>query len=70
MKKLKKLAIKKVTLRDLDEPSLDAVAGAITGTCIITICYGQSCPNCPQMAAKTINTPTCHTICSTLCHTC
>jgi hypothetical protein len=27
LKTLKKLAIKKVTLRDLDEPALDAVAG-------------------------------------------
>jgi hypothetical protein len=34
MKKLKRLAIKKVTLRDLDDPALDAIAGGTTGdTC-------------------------------------
>ncbi len=48
MKKQKKLAINKVTLRNLDEPLLDAVAGAATnvsacisacgGTCGATIC--------------------------------
>ncbi len=50
MKKIKTLTIKKVTLRDLDEPSLDAVAGGITATCLITICIGNTCPNhasCP-----------------------
>lgn len=32
MKKLKKLAVKKVTLRDLDDPALDAVsAGNVVG---------------------------------------
>jgi natural product precursor len=31
MKKLKKLAIKKVTLQNLDEPKLEAIAGGLTG---------------------------------------
>jgi len=31
MKKTKKLGIKKVTLRDLDEPKLQAMAGGLTG---------------------------------------
>jgi len=61
VKKLKKLAIKKVTLRNLDEPSLDAVAGGATGTCVVTIC--------PKSCDGTCGA-TCHTICSTLCHTC
>ena len=37
MKKLKKLAIKKVTLRHLDEFTLDAVAGATGSICPNTV---------------------------------
>jgi hypothetical protein len=44
MKKAKKLEIKKVTLKNLDEPVLNEVAGALTGTCLITICIGNTCP--------------------------
>ncbi len=43
MKKLTKLQIRKVTLKNLDEPQLDVVAGAITGTCLNTICIGSTC---------------------------
>jgi hypothetical protein len=42
----KKLPIKKVTLRDLDEPALHAVAGAATVTCItncVTCRYPKTC---------------------------
>lgn len=44
MKKTKKLGIKKVTLRDLDEPSLDVMAGG-TNTRLETICFGNTCVN-------------------------
>ena len=48
MKTPKKLAIKKVTLRDLDEPALNAMAGGLTKTCIDTVC-GVSCKRtCPD----------------------
>ena len=48
MKKLTKLAIKKVTLRDLDEPALDSMAGGynLTHTCSqnpIYTCQGTVC---------------------------
>lgn len=50
MKKTKKLEIKKVTLRNLDEPTLDAVAGGITGiTCFNSVCVGtcfRTCNTC------------------------
>jgi len=36
MKKLKKLELKKVTLRNLDEPKLDAMAGGTGATCAAT----------------------------------
>jgi hypothetical protein len=42
MKKTLKLAIKKVTLRDLDEPKLEDVAGGLTASCA-TLC-GGTCP--------------------------
>jgi hypothetical protein len=50
MKRQRKLELKKITLKNLDEPTLDAVAGALTGTCLITICIGNTCPGkatCP-----------------------
>ena len=38
MKKATKLVVKKVTLRDLDDPTLDSIAGGITGdTCEPTL---------------------------------
>jgi hypothetical protein len=44
MKKMTKLAIKKVTLRDLDQQSLDNIAGGITGdTCFKSACDGGTC---------------------------
>jgi natural product precursor len=43
MKKLRKLQLKKVTLRNLDEPNLGAVAGGATGTCD-TACRQNTCP--------------------------
>jgi len=48
MKKTTKLAIKKVTLRDLDEPTLNAVAGGYpmpTPICRSLVGYSQ-CPAC------------------------
>jgi hypothetical protein len=43
VKKTKKLEIKKVTLRNLDEPTLDAMAGGTgTDTCPPTL-YQDSC---------------------------
>ena len=36
MKKTKKLAIKKVTLRNIDEPTLDGVAGGLLLTNYVT----------------------------------
>ncbi|MFZ0770610.1 MAG: hypothetical protein WCA49_22710 [Candidatus Sulfotelmatobacter sp.] len=45
MKKTKKLGVKKVTLRNLDEPTLNAMTGAASeGTftiCIHVTCAGQ-----------------------------
>jgi hypothetical protein len=54
VKKTKKLGIKKVTLRNLDEPTLDVMAGGQSATCpIISICGGscpirQTCLTCTQ----------------------
>ena len=42
VKRTTKLEIKKVTLRNLDEPTLNAMAGGLTGTCVETIC-GATC---------------------------
>ena len=39
-KSIKKLGIKKVTLRDLDDPTLNAMAGGTTGaTCNENTCF-------------------------------
>ena len=56
MKKLKKLHLKKVTLRDLDEPTMQGIAGGAhtsahtcPATCASTCpatCAGQTCSNC------------------------
>jgi hypothetical protein len=45
MKKTKKLEIKKVTLQNLDEPTLDAVAGGLmTSKVLCTVgCTGNTC---------------------------
>jgi natural product precursor len=47
VKKLKKLHLKKVTLRDLDEPTMQGVAGGAT-----------SAHTCPHTCANTCS-PTC-----------
>lgn len=48
MKKTKKLGIKKVTLQNLDEPTLSAIGGGGTGggiTCYNTcVCSVVACP--------------------------
>ncbi|MFZ0770175.1 MAG: hypothetical protein WCA49_05645 [Candidatus Sulfotelmatobacter sp.] len=45
MKKLKKLAIKKVTLQNLDEPTLDDMAGGLlTATCLCPTKVTCVCP--------------------------
>lgn len=51
MKKQTKLGIKKVTVRDLDEPSLDKMVAAVTGigvcaTVPISICNISACKTC------------------------
>jgi natural product precursor len=44
MKKLKKLAIKKVTLRDLDEKSMEGMAGGTVKICTaVTFCGISAC---------------------------
>ncbi|MFZ0771839.1 MAG: TIGR04149 family rSAM-modified RiPP [Candidatus Sulfotelmatobacter sp.] len=49
MKKTKKLEIKKVTLQNLDEPTLSVIAGGGTGggiTCYVTcLCSVVVCPH-------------------------
>jgi natural product precursor len=51
MKKLQKLALKKITLKDLNETKLDQVAGGLSDTgCIkcptgYKTCFGPSCPD-------------------------
>jgi len=42
MKKTKKLEIKKVTLQNLDEPTLDGVAGGKSLLCT-AFCTGNTC---------------------------
>ncbi len=63
MKKLKKLAIKKITLQDLDDPSLLGVAGAATVTC------ATNCATCPPRITCGINTCD-DTVCATNCNDC
>lgn len=51
MKKQTKLALKKVTLKDLDEAKLDTVAGGLSDTgctrcpTAYKTCFGPSCPD-------------------------
>ena len=49
MKKEKKLVIKKVTLRDLDDPTLESIAGGTTGN----TCYKQTCTSCHPFCYNT-----------------
>jgi hypothetical protein len=52
VKKTKRLGIKKVTLRNLDEPTLDTMAGGIPKTftscppVCVTICAPHTCVRC------------------------
>jgi len=50
--KKQKLVLKKVTLRDLNETSLDAVAGGYSTTCPVLSCRGtcdaRTCSTCAQ----------------------
>ena len=49
MKKATKLVVKKVTLRDLDDPTLDSIAGGTTGN----TCEGKTCSTCNIMCKET-----------------
>ena len=49
MKKLRKLGIKKVTLRDLDEPIMHGMAGGVLTS---ATCPVQSCKVCVTDTAK------------------
>jgi hypothetical protein len=56
VKNTTKLAIKKVTLKNLDEPTLNDVAGGITGaTCFQSLCVGscmaRTCASCEGQAS-------------------
>jgi len=51
VKKTKKPVIKKITLRDLDEPSIQKIAGG----------YSQAEPTCPAVCPATIETG--HPVC-------
>jgi len=44
VKKLSKLGIKKITLRNLDEPTLDKIGGGLSKTCAIDTC--DTCVTC------------------------
>jgi hypothetical protein len=49
MKKSEKLELKKITLRNLDEPTLDAVDGGntlLTNYTCVTNCIKDSCAKC------------------------
>lgn len=51
MKKSNKLQIKKITLRTLDEPELNAIAGGVTGPdsrCTSELCPTIRFPTCPN----------------------
>jgi len=63
VKKLKKIGIKKITLQDLDGPTLDAVAGAHPNTvkpycatnytqCEVSTCLIACSPQRPGMLVK------------------
>jgi natural product precursor len=57
VKKLKKLQIKKVTLRDLDEPTMLGMAGGgqtVANTCPVT-CH-STCATCPACGV-TVHSP-------------
>lgn len=58
MKKLTKLGIKKITLRNLDEPALAMVAGGITGTCYET-CPHTCIPGCTPTSLTCAGHNTC-----------
>jgi hypothetical protein len=58
MKNLSKLTIKKITLRNLDESELDAVAGACCGpptSPLYPTCHGKTCGVTCNGAATCVN---------------
>ena len=64
MKKLKKLHLKKVTLRDLDEPTMQGMAGGQDGkhhtsahTCPATCAH--TCATCPTRPISACRHETC-----------
>jgi hypothetical protein len=60
VKTTKKLEIKKVTLRDLDEPTLNNVVGGITGvTCFVSACKGTCVRTCATCEGGTSCGPAC-----------
>ena len=61
MKKLKKLHIKKVTLRDLDEPAMQGMAGGQDNK------HHTSAPTCPATCVTCACT---HVKCGTMALTC
>jgi natural product precursor len=58
MKKLKKLQLKKVTLKNLDEPQLDTVAGGLTTT---------GCTECPTSRETCLGCSSIYTTCADVC---
>ena len=52
MKKDKKLAIKKVTLRDLDDQGLENLAGATGATCVKACNYTVAQTNCNAVTCR------------------
>ncbi len=61
MKKLKKLHLKKVTLRDLDEPTMQVMAGGAhtsAHTCPATCAGHNTCPGPACLSAH----PWCHNV--------
>ncbi|MFZ0320618.1 MAG: class I lanthipeptide [Candidatus Sulfotelmatobacter sp.] len=51
-KQLKKLTIQKVTLRNLDEPSLNSIAGGVTIT-VPTRCGQSTCAKTLELTCTT-----------------
>jgi hypothetical protein len=52
MKGQKKLALKKLTLRDLEHVDLEQMVAGITGTCVKT-CPPDTCVTCVTCKAQT-----------------
>ena len=67
----KRLALKKLTIRDLDESSLDNVVGGASGhnTCPNQTCTCQSCNNTCPFTCQGTCAGTCGRGCSASCGT-